>query len=36
MLFLLFVFATEYTLLRMLLNIWHQILFPRDLHDAAL
>ena len=28
---LLFVLATEHTLLRMLLNIWHQILFPGDL-----
>ena len=32
----LFVLATEHTLLRMFLNIWHQILFPGDLHDGAL
>ena len=31
----LFVLATEHTLLRMILNIWCQILFPRDLHVAA-
>ena len=28
--------ATEHTLLGMYLNIWGQILFPGDLHDAAL
>ena len=28
--------ATERTLLRMFLNIWRQLLFPRDLHDTAL
>ena len=28
--------ATEHTLLRMFLNTWRQILFPGDLHDAAL
>ena len=33
---LLFVLATEHTLLRMFFNIWRQILFPGDLHDAAL
>ena len=33
---LLFGLATEHTLLRMFSNIWHQILFPGDLHDAAL
>ena len=33
---LLFVFATEYALLRMFLDIWRQILFPGDLHDDAL
>ena len=32
---LLFVLATEHTLLRMLFNIWRQILFRGDLHDAA-
>ena len=32
---LLFMLATEHTLLRMFLNIWCQILFPEDLHDAA-
>ena len=29
----LFVLATEHTLLRMFLNIWHQMLFSGDLHD---
>ena len=33
---LLFVLATEHTLLRMFLNICRQVLFPGDLHDAAL
>ena len=33
---LLFVLATEHTLLYMFLNIWREILFPGDLHDAAL
>ena len=33
---LLFVLATEHTLLHIFLNIWRQILFPEDLHDAAL
>ena len=33
---LLFVLATEQTLSRMFLNIWRHILFPGDLHDAAL
>ena len=33
---LLLVLATKHTLLRIFLNIWHQILFPEDLHDAAL
>ena len=33
---LLFVLATEHTLLRMFLNIWRQSLFPGDLHDDAL
>ena len=28
--------AMEHPLLRMLLNIWHQILFLEDLHDASL
>ena len=32
---LLFVLATEHTLLHRVLSIWCQILFP-DLHDAAL
>ena len=32
---LLFVLATEHTLLHMLLDIWRQILFPGDLYDAA-
>ena len=32
---LLFVLATEHTLLRIFLNIWRQILLLRDLHDAA-
>ena len=32
---LLFVLATEHTLLRKFLNIWRQILLPGDLHDAA-
>ena len=32
---LLFVFATEHTLLRIFLNIWRQILLPGDMHDAA-
>ena len=32
---LLFMLATEHTLLRMFLNIWGQILFPGDLHDDA-
>ena len=31
---LLFVLATEHSLLRMFLNIWRQILFPENLHDA--
>ena len=31
----LFVLATEHTLLRIFLNIWRQLLLPRDLHDAA-
>ena len=31
---LLFVLATEHTLLRMFLNSWRQILFPGDLHDV--
>ena len=33
---LLFLLATEHTLLRMFLNISRQILFPGDLYDAAL
>ena len=33
---LLFVFATEHTLLRIFFNIWRHILFPGDLHDDAL
>ena len=33
---LLFVLATEHTLLRIFLNIWRQILFPGDLHDTVL
>ena len=33
---LLFVLATEHTLLRMFLNIWRQILFSGDLHDDTL
>ena len=33
---LLFVLATEHTLLRMFLNIWCQILFLGSLHNAAL
>ena len=33
---LLFVLATEYTVLEMFLNICHRILFPGGLHDAAL
>ena len=33
---LLFVLATEHTLLHMLLITWHQILFPGDLHDDTL
>ena len=33
---LLFVLATEHTLLRVFSNIWRQILFPGDLHDDAL
>ena len=33
---LLFVLATEHNLLRIFLSIWRQILFPEDLHDAAL
>ena len=33
---LLLVLAMEHTLWRMFLNIWRQILFPGDLHDAAL
>ena len=33
---LLFVLATEHTLMLMFLNIWSQILFPGDLHDDAL
>ena len=32
---LLFVLATEHTLLRIFLKIWRQILFPGDLHDDA-
>ena len=32
---LLFVLATEHTLLRMFSNIWRQILLPGNLHDAA-
>ena len=32
---LLFVLATEHTLLRIFLNIWPQIWFPRDLYDDA-
>ena len=32
---LLFVLATEHTLLHMFLNIWRQILFPEDLCNAA-
>ena len=32
---LLFVLATEHTLLRIFLNIWRQIMFPGDLHDDA-
>ena len=28
--------ATEHSLLRMFLNIWCQIWFPEDLHDASL
>ena len=33
---LLLVLATDHNLLRMFLNISGQILFPGDLHDAAL
>ena len=33
---LLFVLATEHTLLRLFLDIWRQILFLGDLHDTAL
>ena len=33
---LLFVLPTEHSLLRMFLNIWRQIWFPEDLHDASL
>ena len=33
---LFFVLATEHTLLCRILNIWSQLLFPGDLHDAAL
>ena len=33
---LLFVLATEHTLLRMFLNIWRQILLSGDLHDDVL
>ena len=36
MLRLLFVLVTEHTVLHMFSNIWHQILFLGDLHDAAL
>ena len=32
----LFVLAIEYTLLRIVSNIWRQILFPASLDDAAL
>ena len=32
---LLFVLAMEHTLLHMFLNIWHQILFLGNLHDAS-
>ena len=32
---LLFVLATEHTLLRIFSNIWRQIMFPGDLHDDA-
>ena len=32
---LLFVLATEHTLLHILFNIWRQIWLPGDLHDAA-
>ena len=32
---LLFVLATEHTLLRIFKNIWRQILLPGDLHDAT-
>ena len=32
---LLFVLATEHTLLYIFFNIWRQILFPGDLHDDA-
>ena len=31
-----FVLAKEHTLLRMLFNIWRQVLFPGDPRDAAL
>ena len=33
---LLFMLAADHTLLRMFFNIWHKILFPGDLHGAAL
>ena len=33
---LLFMLARKHTLLRMFLNIWRQVLFPGDLHDAGL
>ena len=33
---LLFVLATEHTLLGKFLNIWCQLLFPGDLHDDVL
>ena len=33
---LLFLLATEHTLLRIILNIWEEFLFPGDLHDVAL
>ena len=33
---LLLMLSTEHTLLCMFLNIWHQVLFPEDLHYAAL
>ena len=32
---MLFVLATEHTLLRIFLNIWRQVLLPGDLDDAA-